>query len=129
MTNATHDAHGNHGDAHANHAPHGGEAIRTYLIVYAALIVLLVLTIAAAFMHLGHLSIVVAMTIGCVKAALVVLYFMHVRLGSPLVKFFILAALLFLGMLASLTFSDYLTRSWLPNSEGWTPPVNLRRPG
>ena len=96
-------------------------SLGTYFVVFAALMVLLVLTVMAAFwIHLGNLNILVALGIAIVKAALVVLYFMHVKYASRLTKIFVSAAFLWLLILFAFTFSDYLTRDWLPVSRGWT---------
>ena len=91
-----------------------------YLIVFAALMVLLVITVAVAFyVHAGNLNLVIAMVIATIKAALVVLFFMHVKYASRLTKIFVLSAFLWLAILFALTFADYVTRDWLPNSRGW----------
>ena len=96
-------------------------SLATYFVIFAALMVLLVLTVAAAFwIHLGRWNILVALVIAVVKAGLVVLYFMHVKYASRLTKIFVSAAFLWLLILFAFTFSDYLTRSWLPVSRGWT---------
>jgi cytochrome c oxidase subunit 4 len=103
--------------------------VRTYMVIWAVLMGLLVLTVSAAFVKaFGHLAIVVAMVIAVVKAALVVLYFMHVRYSSRLTQIFVTATLVWLAILFALSFSDYFTRSWMTMSEGWnqqaqTPPV------
>lgn len=95
-------------------------SLRMYLIIFAALMVLLVVTVMAAFwIDLGNANILVALLIAMVKAALVVLFFMHVKYASRLTKIFVSAAFLWLAILFAFTFSDYLTRSWLPNSRGW----------
>jgi cytochrome c oxidase subunit IV len=92
----------------------------TYVIVFLALMVLLVLTVGASFwINLGHYNILVALTIAIVKALLVVLFFMHVKYASRLTKIFVAAAFLWLVILFALTFGDYATRSWLPMSRGW----------
>jgi cytochrome c oxidase subunit 4 len=94
--------------------------LATYLIVFAALMVLLVATVAAAFsINLGHYNILVALSIAIVKAVLVVLFFMHVKYASRLTKIFVSAAFLWLLILFALTFGDYATRPWLPMSRGW----------
>src|SRR3989337_566363 len=54
-----------------------------------------------------------------IKAALVVLFFMHVKYASRLTKIFVCAAFLWLAILFALTFADYVTRGWLPHSSGW----------
>jgi cytochrome c oxidase subunit 4 len=74
--------------------------------------VLLVITLAAAAIDLGPWNIVIAMTIAVVKAALVVLYFMHVRYSSSLVQFFAGATFFWLLILFVLTLSDYFSRNW-----------------
>ena len=95
-------------------------SVGTYLVIFAALMVLLVLTVGAAFwFNLGRLNILLALAIATVKAALVVLFFMHVLYASRLTKIFVSAAFLWLAILFAFTFSDYLTRGWLPVSRGW----------
>ncbi len=96
-------------------------SLRTYLIVFALLIALLVITVAAAFLpHFGYLNIGIALAIAVAKATLVVLFFMHVKYSGRLVHVFIIATFAWLGVLFTLTFADYLSRSWLPSSRGWT---------
>ncbi len=95
--------------------------------------VLLVLTVAAVYIpfdrwHLQAVGITLAFTIAIVKATLVVLYFMHIKGGSPLARLFIIAVLVWLGILFVLTYSDYFTRSWLPVSESWTEPREVPPP-
>ena len=95
--------------------------LATYFVIFAALMVLLVLTVVAAFyVNLGKANILLALLIAVVKAALVVLFFMHVLYASRLTKIFVSAAFLWLVILFTFTFSDYLTRAWLPVSRGWT---------
>jgi cytochrome c oxidase subunit IV len=83
---------------------------RTYLWVAAMLFVLLVLTIAMAYVDLGQFNIIVAMTIAIVKAVLVVLFFMHVRYSSKVTWVFASAGFFWLLILFILTMSDYATR-------------------
>jgi len=83
---------------------------RTYFWVAALLFVLLVLTIAMAYVDLGSLNIVVAMTIAIAKAVLVVLFFMHLRYSSRVTWVFASAGVFWLLILFILTMSDYATR-------------------
>ena len=113
-------------------------SLTTYLVVFAALMVLLIVTVAVAFfVHAGDLNLIIALVIATIKAALVVLYFMHVLYASRLTKIFVCAAVLWLAILFGLTFADYLTRGWIPNSKGWVdqtadhggaPPAQLTEP-
>lgn len=107
-------------DPHAFREPH--VPVRTYFIIFAALMVLMLLTVAAAFLpheRMGNWSIIIALGIATLKAVLVVLYFMHVKYASPLVKIFVIAGFMWFFIALGLTFSDYLTRPWLPQSAGW----------
>jgi len=87
---------------------------RTYIVIFLALMLGTALTVMAAFYDFpGPMNVVVALTIACIKATLVVLYFMHVRYSGRLVSLVIVAALLWLAILFAITFSDYWTRHWL----------------
>ena len=83
---------------------------KTYYRVGAALFVLFVLTLGAAYVDLGDLNIYVAMTIAIVKATLVVLYFMHVRYNSKITWIFAGAGFVWLVILFALTMADYHSR-------------------
>lgn len=106
--------------ASSNQDPHAEFHVpmSTYVLVFIAM-VLLVVTVVAAFINLGEANMIVAMTIAAIKAALVVLYFMHVKFASRLTKVFVAASFLWLVILFVLTFTDYFSRSWLSNSRGW----------
>ena len=104
-------------------------SLATYLWVFLALMVLLVVTVAVAFyVHAGNLNLLIALTIATIKAALVVLFFMHVKYASRLTKIFVSAAFLWLAILFALTFADYVTRGWLPQSRGWVEKDTSRPP-
>ena len=104
--------------AHAHEQGHVGErhvvSTGTYYIVFAALMVLLIITLVAAAFNLGPFNVIVAMAIAVVKAVLVILYFMHVRYSSKLTWVFAGAAFVFVFIMFGMTFSDYDTRAWLP---------------
>lgn len=105
-------------EQHAHHEEHHeGEhhlGIPAYLGVFAILMVLTILTYAVALIDLDHLfrglNTFVALGIALIKAALVVLFFMHVKFSSRLVKFSIVAGLFWLGIMFVLTLSDYNSR-------------------
>ncbi len=111
------------------HAEHVHVSMKTYYFVFAALMVLLFLTVGAAFVDFGRhwINITIALLIAMVKAALVVLYFMHVKYASRMTQIFVVGAFLWLGIMFLLTFSDYATRNQLPVSKGWSDnPVRQR---
>jgi cytochrome c oxidase subunit IV len=94
-------------------------AKQTYVGVFAALMALLGATVAIAYIHLGKLNIIVAMTIAVIKATLIILYFMHVRYSSRVLWVFVGAGFFWLMILFALSFSDFLTRGWLPQPTAW----------
>jgi cytochrome c oxidase subunit IV len=96
------------------HDTHHVVPLSVYFKVFAALMVLLVLTLAAAAVDLGPLNLPIAMTIAIIKAVLIILYFMHVRYSSQLVWVFAGSAFVWLVIMFVLTMADYGTRGWLP---------------
>ena len=89
------------------------EPIRTYLLVFAALMGLTVVTVAVAYFDFGAFNDVIAMTIAIVKATLVVLIFMHVRHSSRLTKMTVVAGIIWLLIMFLLTMGDFLSRELL----------------
>ncbi|MGH9511479.1 MAG: cytochrome C oxidase subunit IV family protein [Terriglobales bacterium] len=84
---------------------------KLYVIIWAALMCLTVLTAGVAFIDLGPFNTVVALVIATFKALLVVLIFMHVKYTSErLTKTVVLAALFWLMLLLGLSLIDYGTR-------------------
>jgi len=86
---------------------------RTYYLVFAVLVALTLLTIGGSFVPLGEWHTATGLLIASCKAALVVLFFMHVLYSSRLTWLVAGGGLLWLGILLALTLSDYLTRHWL----------------
>jgi cytochrome c oxidase subunit 4 len=92
---------------------HAVISIKTYLVVFLVLMVLLSATVAVAYIDLDVWNLPVAMAISIIKGGLIVLFFMHVRYGSNLAKVFAGAGFFWLLILLSLAMSDYATRHWL----------------
>lgn len=87
---------------------------RTYFMVFAALLVLMFATIAAAYVDLGgSLNIILALGIASMKALLIIYYFMHVGYGSKIVRLFIAGSIFWVFLLFLFTLSDVLSRDWL----------------
>src|SRR5512137_738432 len=87
--------------------------VRAYLAVFAILIVLTATTVTVAFQDLGPLNNIVALSIAVTKATLVVLYFMHARYSSRLIKLIIPSAFVWLLILITFTLFDVGTRGLL----------------
>jgi len=84
--------------------------IKTYAVVCAALLVLTFLTYRIAYVDLGALNVVVAIVIACVKATLVVLFFMHAAYAPRRTRLVIFAGIFWMLLLLGMTLADYLTR-------------------
>ena len=94
------------------HDQHHVVAKKIYYVIFAMLMVLTAVTVGVAYIDLGAMNAVVALTIACFKALIVVLFFMHVKYSTRLIKLTVIAGLYWMGILFVLTFSDYLTRAW-----------------
>jgi cytochrome c oxidase subunit IV len=95
--------------------------IRVYVNTILALFVLMVLTILAAEIHMPDIHLggklisgtifnnLIAMAIAVTKASLVVMFFMHVKFASSLVKFWAIVGFVWVCLLAFIL-ADYATR-------------------
>ncbi|BCS31144.1 hypothetical protein TBR22_A03440 [Luteitalea sp. TBR-22] len=81
--------------------------------VFAALMVLTVVTVLVSRVNLGYFNLPVAMAVAVTKALLVVLIFMEVKYSPKLVQVTAAAGFLFLGILVFYTMTDYLSRNML----------------
>lgn len=96
-----------------SHAPtHHVASLGMYLGVFAALMLLTILTVGVSRVDIGAFNTPLAMAIAIIKAALVILFFMHVIHSTRLTWVVILGSFLWLAVLFVLTFADYLTRGW-----------------
>jgi cytochrome c oxidase subunit 4 len=109
--NVTHDSH--------NDGEHHVVPLAVYFKVFAALMVLLFLTVGAAVVNFEHygpqfawLNITVALIIAIIKAMLIFVYFMHLRWSTKLVWLFAGSGFMFLIIMFAFTFADYFTRAW-----------------
>jgi cytochrome c oxidase subunit 4 len=92
---------------------------KLYILVFAALIVFTGLTTGVAFVNLGKWNTVVALAIAVCKASLVVLFFMHLRWSTGLMRMVLLSAFMWFAILVALTLSDEFTRQWTPVPSSW----------
>ncbi|MGC2161272.1 MAG: cytochrome C oxidase subunit IV family protein [Silvibacterium sp.] len=85
---------------------------KVYALVFGALLILTALTTGVSYLELGVFNAVVALTIAVIKGTLVVLFFMHIRYSSKLVKLTLCSGFFTLFVLISLTMTDYISRAW-----------------
>jgi cytochrome c oxidase subunit 4 len=94
-------------------------SIKVYVAIFAALMLLTAITVAVAFVDVGVLNNIVALTIAVVKATLVILYFMHVRYSSKLTWLILGTGFAWLVLMIVFIMLDPLTRSWLSPTVGY----------
>lgn len=91
---------------------HGGLGhvmpVPVLLTVFGLLIVLTVATVSATWIDLGDWNLFIALGIATAKAALVALYFMHLRYDHPFNGLIFVTGLVFLALFLSLTMLDTL---------------------
>ncbi|MDZ4860166.1 MAG: cytochrome C oxidase subunit IV family protein [Candidatus Hydrogenedentes bacterium] len=109
-------------DSHAHDGAHGHTIvpIKVYVVTGIALAVLMLLTVAAAYIDLGSMNAVVAMVIAIIKAGLIVLFFMNVKYSTRLTWIFVASAFFWLFILLGMFLPDYLARDFVHQSDAWT---------
>ena len=84
-----------------------------YLVIFGLLMVLLFATVAVAYYDFGSSALAITLLIAFTKAALVILFFMHVIYSKKLTAIVAISGFIWFGILLTFTFSDYMTRGWL----------------
>ena len=87
-----------------------------YYLIFLALMIGTGLTVLVAKFDLGPLNNIVMLSVACVKALLVILFFMHVRWGSRLTWVVAGSGFFWLLILFSITMADYMSRGWVPGT-------------
>jgi len=94
------------------HAEHHIVQPGTYIAVYVTLLVFTGITVAAAFVDLHIFNPIIAVAIACIKAVIVILFFMHVIFQSKLIKLTVAAGFFTFLILIFMTLTDYISRAW-----------------
>lgn len=84
-----------------DHAANIDRHVRTYMLVFASLLVLTVATVGAYYLHIGHVpAIMLALFIATIKGSLVACFFMHLISEKKLIYWvLVLTVVLFLHLL------------------------------
>jgi cytochrome c oxidase subunit 4 len=104
-----------HDPSNVTNPEHSGHHIvtpATYIMVYITLLIFTGLTVVAAYVDLHIFNPIVALAIASTKAVIVILFFMHVKYQSRLIKLTVAAGFFAFCMLSTLTLSDYMSRAW-----------------
>ena len=91
--------------------------LRVLLAVFAALLLLTAVTVAVSYFNFGAFNLLVAMGVATIKAALVALWFMHLRYDSGLPAFVFLLGVAFLGLFLIFAMLDSV--EYQPDVRAW----------
>lgn len=112
-------AHGENLDAHdpgnvvnPEHVAHHIVSPVTYGLIFGVLMIGTLLTVGASMVPLGPLNAPIAIGIAVTKAVFVVLFFMHVKYSSRLVKLTVAAGFFTFIVLVMMSLLDYVSRAW-----------------
>jgi len=94
------------------HAEHHIVTPIQYSMVYATLLVGTAITVGVAYIDLKVLNPIIALGIATFKAVVVILFFMHVKFQSRLIKMTVSAGFFTFLVLITMTLSDYISRAW-----------------
>jgi cytochrome c oxidase subunit 4 len=104
-----------HDESNVTNPEHGEHHIVTpvqYAMVFATLLVGTAITVGAAYVDLKVFNPIIALAIACFKAVIVILFFMHVKFQSRLIKMTVGAGFFTFLVLITMTMSDYISRAW-----------------
>ena len=94
------------------HAEHHIVTPLQYCYVFGALILGTIITVIAADIDLGIFNPIVALGIASTKAVIVILFFMHVKYQSHLIKVTVGAGFFTFLVLVTMSLVDYMSRAW-----------------
>lgn len=97
---------------HPEHAEHHIVTPLQYTFVFGTLLVFTLLTVVAAYIDMKWANPVIALGIACFKAVIVILFFMHAKYQSRLIKMTIGSGFFVFFVLIVMTLSDYVSRAW-----------------
>lgn len=83
---------------------------QVFVLVWVALLVLTAITVSASVLFPGKVGILVAMIVTPAKAALILMYFMHLKYEKKVFVIMFLTAMGIFAIFLGLTFFDYLFR-------------------
>lgn len=78
----------------------------TFVVIYAALLVLTVITVGVSRIDLGVLNVWIALGVASFKSGLVIFYFMHMKYERLYYRVYLFVTLVILAIFIGLTFTD-----------------------
>ncbi len=98
----------------SDHGTGTGHVVHPMVLVgtLGALLVLTFFTVAVTWVDFGPAAFHIAMAIATLKAALVVLFFMHLYWDKPIIAITFITSLVLVALFISLSIND--TQNWMP---------------
>jgi cytochrome c oxidase subunit IV len=84
--------------------------VRTYVLVWIALLCLLLITLGSAYVPLGWLNSAINLAVAVAKALLVAFFFMHLRSAHSMLRIAAMAGFFWLAILIGLSLTDFAVR-------------------
>ena len=98
-----------------DHAVDIDRHVRTYITVFAALMVLTIVTVAISYLHLSvPVAVTVALVVAAVKGSLVACYFMHLISEKKLIYAVLVLTVVFFAALLALPAVTHNNGYWIP---------------
>jgi cytochrome c oxidase subunit 4 len=83
-----------------------GSSYRTYIVTWLILLALTGLAVGVYLIHMGTAGVAIALSIASLKAALILVFFMHLRQESRFLQGVFLLPVVLLGVIIGFTFLD-----------------------
>lgn len=119
MSTATNDHASDHPRSHDDGEVHAHVSSPLFMVaIFAALIVLTVVTVAVSYVDLGSANTIVALLVATLKAALVATFFMHLKGDKAFHSIIFVGAFVFLALFFGLSNDDLATRGQVDVDNG-----------
>jgi len=83
---------------------------KLHALVLIALIIMTGISVAVTQIHLGTVTVMVALVLATIKASLVLTFFMHLRFDNRFYALMVIGVIVLIGIVIFITFLDYLFR-------------------
>jgi cytochrome c oxidase subunit 4 len=83
---------------------------KLHVLILLALLGMTAISVAITQIHLGTLTVVIALLLATFKASLVLTYFMHLKFDNKFYALMVVGVIILIGIIIIITFLDYLYR-------------------
>jgi len=90
--------------------PHHISSYTSHWIVLIFLFLMTAISVTVAELHLGHISVAVALLMASIKGSTVLTYFMHLKYESTFFKLMVIGVFVVYTLVIIFTFFDYFFR-------------------